>query len=75
MVVFIMNVLTCLCQTAGGGKPGGCRGAETEDRRAAEREEEGAGREKPGTPTKVLQASLIFGFTGSSTVVHLTAAL
>lgn len=67
-----MNVHACRWQTAGGGKPGGCRGAETEDRRDAEGEAEGAGREKPGTPTKVLQASSIFGFIGSSTM--LTAA-
>lgn len=57
MIVCIMNVPTCRWQTAGGGKRGGCSGGETEDRRAAEGAADRAGREKPYTPTKVLQAS------------------
>lgn len=74
MIVCIMNVPVCHRQTVGGGKPGGGTAAETEDRRAAEGEAGTAGREEPGTPTKVLQASSIFGLIRSSNVVSLTAA-
>lgn len=52
-------------QAARGGRPGGRRGAEAEDRTATEGEAEGAGGEWPNSPTQVLQVTLTFSFTVS----------
>lgn len=52
-----MDVSVSLWQTAGGGKPGGRWGAETEDWTAAERQAESPGGEQLDTWTEILQVA------------------